>query len=91
MKELGDKLTDEDKSKLNESIEKLETVFNNKDVDQVDARITEITEVWNGISTRIYQQQESVNETQNTQNTQQTQGPQDSTENVTEDVQYEEV
>jgi molecular chaperone DnaK len=56
MKEYDDKLTDEDKTSLNESLDTLRGNVENKEIDNIDESINNLNEVWNSISTRLYEQ-----------------------------------
>ena len=65
IKEFEEKLTEEDKTSLNESLDKLKKVYEDKDFDSMDDSVKELNEVWNGISTRLYEQssgEEEINE-----------------------------
>jgi molecular chaperone DnaK len=55
MKEFNDKLTEDDKSKLNESLTNLKDAHKTTDLDKIDSGITSLNETWNAISTRLYQ------------------------------------
>lgn len=55
MKEFEDKLTEEDKTKLNESLTSLKDAHKLGEIDKIDGGIKSLNETWNAISTRIYQ------------------------------------
>ena len=55
IKEYDDKLTDDDKSLLNESLDKLKKSYEDKDFDLMDENIKSLNEEWNKISTRLYE------------------------------------
>lgn len=77
IKDLSDKLSDDDKNNLNESLDKLKNVHKSQDIDNIDKCVNELNEKWNTISTKMYS------------NTNQTQ---DSNQEVpVEDVEYQEV
>jgi len=57
MKEFGDKLDETDKSKLKERIDALRTAHQAKDVDLCRENMTKLTDTWNEISTKMYQNQ----------------------------------
>jgi molecular chaperone DnaK len=82
IKDLGDKITEEDKNKLEDVLKKLENDYQNKLIDNIDDHMKEITEVWNEISTRIYQSEQAEQPPVNESET--------SNEDV-KDVDYEEV
>lgn len=56
MKEYDDKLTDEDKTSLNESLDILKGKVENKEIDSIDESINNLNETWNKISTKLYEQ-----------------------------------
>ncbi len=56
MKELDDKLTDEDKSSITSGVEELKKAIESDDSDEMKAKTEALNEVVQGISTRIYQQ-----------------------------------
>lgn len=59
IKEYGEKMTDEQKSKINNSLEKVKEAHSNKDVDKIDSSISELNEVWSEVSSELYKQTES--------------------------------
>ena len=59
MKEFDEKLTDEDREALKADLETLKEAHSQKDLTKVDEASNKLTETWNGISTRLYQQTES--------------------------------
>jgi len=58
--EFDEKLTDEDKDVLNEKLDDLKKVYEERDFDNMDESLKSLNETWAGISTRLYQ--ESSNE-----------------------------
>jgi molecular chaperone DnaK len=56
IKEFSEKLTEDDKSKLNESLSKLKQSHSEKDVKSMDENSQKLNEAWSEISTRLYQQ-----------------------------------
>ena len=78
IKEYGEKMTEEDKVSLTESVEKLKTSLKEKDMSSIDSQMEEITGKWQEISQKMYE------------NTSETPPKQSEGENVT-DVEYEEV
>jgi molecular chaperone DnaK len=56
IKEFGEKITQEEKTILNETIDKLKQAHTIKDVPEVEKLTAELNEKWNGISSRMYQQ-----------------------------------
>ena len=55
LKDNGDKLTDDDKKKLSEAIEKAKKDFESEDLDTVKKAIDELTNASNGIVSKMYQ------------------------------------
>ena len=78
IKEYGEKMTEEDKVSLTESVEKLKTSLKEKDMSSIDSQMEEITGKWQEISQKMYE------------NTSEAPPKQSEGENVT-DVEYEEV
>lgn len=64
MKEFGEKLSEDDKSKLNSDLEELKTAYSEKDVQKIDDASQKLNESWSEISTKLYQesQEQPVNE-----------------------------
>ena len=91
IKDYGEKLTESDKSILNESVDKLKKAHSDKDVDGIDKYMKELNEKWNEVSTRMYQ---NTNESQTNPNSSnpnpQEQNP-NTGPNPVEDVDFEEV
>ena len=86
LKEFDEKITDDDKSLLNEKLGTLKTAHQDKDVDLVKESMTALTETWNEVSQRMYQKS---NETTNESNdTTDEQPPED--DNI-QDVDFEDV
>ena len=56
IEEMGDKLTDEDKTSLEEKTKNLEEAVNAKDVEKIDVAQNELQDVWHGISAKLYAQ-----------------------------------
>ena len=79
IKEFDEKLTDEDREALKADLETLKEAHSQKDLTKVDEASNKLTETWNGISTRLYQQTES-----------QPEQPVNEGDNI-EDVSYEDV
>ena len=55
VKENGDKLSDDDKNKLNEAIEKAKKEFESDDKETIQRALDELTQTSNEIFTRMYQ------------------------------------
>jgi molecular chaperone DnaK len=56
IKEFDEKLTEEDKSTLNEKLSALKTAYADKDIEKIDTASDALNESWNAISTRLYQE-----------------------------------
>ena len=67
MKEFGEKLSDEDKAKLNSDLGELKKAHSEKNVEGIDDASQKLNNSWNEISTKLYQQssQEPTNESSN--------------------------
>jgi molecular chaperone DnaK len=65
IKEFGEKLSEDDKSKLNADLEELKTAYSEKDVQKIDDASQKLNESWSQISTKLYQesQEQPVNTT----------------------------
>ncbi|MEX0685883.1 MAG: molecular chaperone DnaK [Balneolales bacterium] len=53
--ELKDKISEENKTKITEALEKLETAHKEEKVDELDAAMEELNTVWSAASTEIYE------------------------------------
>lgn len=84
IKDFGDKLNESDKSELNSVVDKLKESHKNQDLTSVDKYTSELTETWNRISTKLYEQSKTE-----TAKGQEYEGPKEQPD--VEDVQYEEV
>lgn len=80
IKDFGDKLTDSDKTNLNESLDKLKMAHKSQNMNDIDTLTKELNEKWNVISTKMYQQTSSEQ-----------QGPKAKDAEPVEDVEYQEV
>ena len=56
MKEIDDKLTEDDKKALNEPLEALKEAVKEQDLDKIETHQKELEEVWHGISQKLYEQ-----------------------------------
>ena len=75
IKEYSDKLTEDNKNKLNECLSNLKDAHKSSDLEKIDESMNKLTETWNLISTELYKTDSENKETK---------------ENV-EDVSFEEV
>jgi len=78
IKEFGDKLEENDKSRLENNIKELREVCKEEDMDGVEDLTEKLNSTWQEISTKLYENSQEPNETQKPD------------EDVT-DVEYEEV
>ncbi len=56
MKELGDKLDADSKSKLEAAVNRLREAMKSESVEQINAASEELSRIWNEVSSKIYQQ-----------------------------------
>lgn len=61
IKDMNDKLTDEDKTNLNELVSKMKTAVKDKNIDDINSIEKEINSTWNSISERIYSKENQTN------------------------------
>jgi molecular chaperone DnaK len=59
IKEFAEKLTEEDKSALNQDLESLKTAHSTKDAQAIDTASEKLNSTWGTISTRLYQESQS--------------------------------
>jgi molecular chaperone DnaK len=59
IKEYGEKMSDDQKSKLNDALAQVKEAHSAQDVDRIDSTITKLNEVWAEVSTELYKQTES--------------------------------
>jgi molecular chaperone DnaK len=84
IKEFSDKLTEEDKTSLNNDLEEVRKAHSNKDVEKIDETTKKLNETWAQISTRLYQQQSESPQEPQSDNT-------DTCNGNVEDADFEEV
>jgi molecular chaperone DnaK len=85
IKEFGEKLTEEDKTAINEKLDTLKKAHADADVTAIDSSIEALNETWGPISTRLYQESATENVEQPTETTNET------SDDVVEDVDFEDV
>ncbi len=56
IKEFSEKLSDEEKSELNQVLESLRTAHKEQEMDKLESEMTRLNDVWSKISTKIYSQ-----------------------------------
>jgi molecular chaperone DnaK len=61
IKEFGEKLTEEDKTAINEKLDALKKAHSDADVTTIDSSIQALNDTWGPISTRIYQESAAEN------------------------------
>ena len=79
IKEFDEKLTDSDKTELNEILNELRTAHKEQDIDKIDSEMNRLNETWSRISTNLYSQAGSE------------QPQTDDTQPQAEDINFEEV
>ena len=62
---MKDKLTDDEKSRVQSCIDRMKDAVKAKDVDAIKKLDVELTQIWQPISTRIYQQGQQAEPTVN--------------------------
>jgi molecular chaperone DnaK len=91
IKDFGEKLTESDRTTLKETLDKLRQAHSIKDIPTVDSLTNELNEKWNSISTKMYQQSQGGETTQQQNTSGETQkGPKQPPEDV-QDVEFTEV
>lgn len=65
IKEFSEKLTEDDKSILNSNLEELKKAHSDKDLEKIDESSQKLNESWSTISTRLYQQSNESNTSDN--------------------------
>lgn len=80
IKEFEDKLSEDDRSNLNQCLSNLRNSHSSQNMEQIDQDLEKLNQTWSSISTKLYQ--ESASSTQNMS---------DQSGSDTEDVSYEEV
>ena len=65
IKEFDDKLTAEDKTQLNADLDELKKAHSDKDVQRIDESTNKLTQTWNTISTKLYEQSQTTEEPTN--------------------------
>jgi len=65
--EMGDKLTQDQKSRLEAEIKKVEEAISSNDTNRIKTATDELTKVWNDIASQLYQQTGSQQQTAGTQ------------------------
>jgi len=86
IKEFDEKLSEDDKSKLNEALEVLRTSHKEEKIEDIDANIDSLNETWQGISSKLYEQSNQSNQP----NQEQT-GNDDTKDDNIEDVDFEDL
>ena len=68
IKEFGDKLDDNDKSRLENNIKELKEVCESEDMNGVEELTEKLNSTWQELSTKLYQEAETAEPTQNNPN-----------------------
>ena len=56
LKDLDDKLSEDDKKSINEQLDIMRSAVKEKDVEKIDSVESKLNEIWNGLSSKIYGQ-----------------------------------
>ena len=56
LKDLDDKLSEEDKKQINEQLDAMRDAVKDKDIEKIDSIESKLNEIWNGLSSKIYGQ-----------------------------------
>lgn len=80
IKEFEDKLSEDDRSNLNQCLSNLRNSHSSQDIEQIDQDLEKLNQTWSSISTKLYQESASSSENMSEKNG-----------DDTEDVSYEEV
>ena len=64
IKEFGDKLSDVNKTNLTDALEELKNAQKSGDIAKIDESINKLTDVWNKVSTEMYQSTSDSNKTE---------------------------
>ena len=59
IKEFSEKLTEDDKSQLNEKLSHLKSAHSEKNLEKIDEASQGLNDTWSTISTRLYQESQS--------------------------------
>jgi molecular chaperone DnaK len=68
IKEFSEKLTEDDKSLLNEKLSNLKSAHSEKNLEKIDESSLSLNETWSQISTRLYQEQSQSTPTEESNN-----------------------
>lgn len=83
IKDFDDKLNESDKSELNSKVDKLKESHKIQNLEDIEKYSTELTEVWNKISTKLYQDNQGTQEEKSNNSKE--------TDDKVQDVDFEEV
>jgi molecular chaperone DnaK len=90
MKEFGDKLSDGNKTAINEALDKLKEEHKTQDVAAIDTAMEGLNNAWQAASQEIYQAQQAAGGAEGAAGADANAGGGDATDGV-DDVEYEEV
>ncbi len=90
LKEFGDKLSEDKKKPIEESLEELKKSYESKDLDKIDPALEKINEAWKAASEEMYKAQQGQQDGQAQQGAEAAGDPSNNSDNV-EDVDFEEV
>ena len=90
LKDFGDKLSEDKKKPIEDSLEDLKKSFESKDIDKIDSSLEKINEAWKAASEEMYKAQQGQQQGQGQQPTGEESQDNSNSDNV-EDVDFEEV
>ncbi len=90
LKDFGDKLSEDKKKPIEDSLEDLKKSYESKDIDKIDSSLEKINEAWKAASEEMYKAQQGQQQGQGQQPTGEESQDKSNSDNV-EDVDFEEV
>ena len=90
LKDFGDKLSEDKKKPIEDSLEDLKKSYESKDIDKIDSSLEKINEAWKAASEEMYKAQQGQQQGQGQQPTAEESQDNSNSDNV-EDVDFEEV
>ena len=90
LKDFGDKLSEDKKKPIEDSLEDLKKSYESKDIDKIDSSLEKINEAWKAASEEMYKAQQGQQQGQGQQPTGEESQDNSNSDNV-EDVDFEEV
>ena len=92
LKEFGDKLSDDKKKPIEDSLEELKKAYETKDISVIDPALEKINEAWKSASEEMYKAQQASQQQDASSGSEKTaDSPEDQSNDDVEDVDFEEV